>query len=191
MGASGSGKSSALTGLRQLRPDIDWQDFDDALEHPSTAAGRQVTTESWLKVAVQNQGLGISTGIAGTTVLGEVLACPSALAVKEIHAILLDCSDIVRIDRIRARDGAESSLASQEMLCWAAWLRMHASDPQWRQDVIRSQGGPEMNWNRWSSWERDDARWKVSLLENSSLSIAETTSALTAWTNEHLTIETI
>ncbi len=186
MGASGSGKSSSLTGLKQQRPDVDWRDFDEALEHPSSAAGRQLTTEYWLKLAVRNQELGISTGIAGTVVLGEVLACPSASDIKGMHAILLDCADAVRIDRIRARDGVDSSLASQDMLCWAAWLRMHASDPQWRQDVIQSQGGPEMNWKSWSSWKKDDARWKVNVLDNTFLSVAETAGTLTAWANEHL-----
>ena len=185
MGASGSGKSSCLNGLRQNRPDVDWRDFDDVLEHPSSTSGRQRTTEYWLKVAVQNQAKGISTGIAGTSVLGEVLACPSASDLNGIHALLLDCTDVVRIDRIRARDGIDSTLASQDMLCWAAWLRMHASDPQWRQDVIRSQGEPGMEWERWTSWMKGDARWKVSVLDNSFLSVEQTTSALVGWANEH------
>ena len=138
-----------------------------------------------MKVAVQNQAKGISTGIAGTSVLGEVLACPSASDLNGIHALLLDCTDVVRIDRIRARDGIDSTLASQDMLCWAAWLRMHASDPQWRQDVIRSQGEPGMEWERWTSWMKGDARWKVSVLDNSFLSVEQTTSALVGWANEH------
>jgi ABC-type lipoprotein export system ATPase subunit len=70
MGASGSGKSSSLTGLKQQRPDIDWRDFDDAPKHPTSTAERQLTTEYWLRVATQNQKIGISTGIVGTIVLG-------------------------------------------------------------------------------------------------------------------------
>jgi hypothetical protein len=181
MGASGSGKSSVLSGLRKQRADIDWRDFDDAPKHPANSADRQQTTEYWLGIVIQNQAKGVSTGIAGTTVFGEVLACPSAPLIDGIHAILLDCADVVRIDRIRARDGLNAQHASQEMLCWAAWLRMHASDPQWRQDVIQKPGAQEMEWSRWSSWEKDDARWKVDVLDNTSLGVAETTSALTAW----------
>ncbi len=116
--------------------------------------------------------------------LGEVLPCASAVEIKGVHAILLDCADVVRIDRIRSRDGSGASCASQEMLCWAAWLRMHASDPQWRQDVIQSKGAPEMNWESWSSWKRDDAHWDVKILDNTYLSIEETTCALAAWVNE-------
>ena len=184
MGASGSGKSSALTGLKQQRPDIDWRDFDDAPKRPTNTAERQLATEYWLQVTAQNQAKGVSTGIAGTIVFGEMLACPSASEIEGVHALLLDCADVARINRIRARDGAAASCASQEMLCWAAWLRMHASDPHWRQDVIQSQGAPEMNWSSWSSWHAEDARWKVDVLDNSSLSVEETTGALVAWTNK-------
>lgn len=184
MGASGSGKTSSLAGLRQRQPEIDWRDFDDALEHPSSVGGRQATTEYWLQIAVRNQAKGISTGLAGTTVLGEVLACPSAPSIEGISAILLDCTDVVRIDRIRVRDGVDSSLASQEMLCWAAWLRMHALDPQWRPDVVRSHGGPEMNWESWAAWQRGDERWKVDILDNSCSDVEETASKLDLWVQQ-------
>ena len=50
----------------------------------------------------------------------------------------------------------------------------------------RHQGGPEMNWKRWSSWMKGDARWNVSVLDNRFLSVAQTTSALVGWANEHL-----
>ncbi len=182
MGASGSGKSSCLAGLKQQRPDIDWRDFDDVPAHLTNTAERQLATEYWLTVAVQNQAKGVNTSIAGTIVLGEVLACPSATGLNGVRAILLDCADVIRIDRIRTRDGQDAICASQDMLCWAAWLRMHASDPQWRQDVIQSQGAPGMDWTRWSSWNKGDKRWEVDVLDNTFIDIEETTSALTAWT---------
>jgi hypothetical protein len=184
MGASGSGKSSTLPGLRQQRPDIDWRDFDDVEKHPATTAERQLTTEYWLTIALQNQARGISTGIVGTIVLGEVLACPSASTVNGIHALLLDCADVVRIDRIRTRDGDNAVWASQDMLCWAAWLRMHASDPQWRQDVIQAQGAPTMKWQNWSSWNKNDPQWNVPVLDNTSLTREATVEALVSWTLE-------
>lgn len=181
MGASGSGKSSALAGLQQQLPAIDWRDFDDAPEHASNTAQRQQITEYWLQLALRNQADGIHTGLAGTTVLGEVLACPSATAIVGLHALLLDCGDVARIERIRAREGAESRNASQDMLSWAAWLRMHASDPQWRQDVICTPAVPEMRWERWSAWRRGDPRWRVATLDNTRLTIDETVTALVAW----------
>ena len=186
MGASGSGKSSCLPGLKRNRPDIDWRDFDDAPVQPTSTAERQMMTEYWLTVAVQNQVKGISTGIAGTVVLGEVLACPSASSITTVHATLLDCADSIRIDRIRSRDGLAAKAASQDMLCWAAWLRMHAVDPQWRQDVVKNQGAPEMVWERWDTRTRGDARWKVDVLDNTRLPVAETANVLSAWVGEHL-----
>ena len=80
--------------------------------------------------------------------------------------------------------GHQAKGATQEMLCWAAWLRIHASDPQWRQDVIQAHSAPEMNWNSWSSWQKGDGRWNVPVLDNSSLTIEETTSALIPWVDE-------
>ena len=186
MGASGSGKSSCLAGLKQQRSHIDWRDFDDAPQFATSPVDRKSATEYWLRLAVENQAKGISTGIAGTVVLGEVLACPSAISIEGIHALLLDCSDVLRIERIRARDGDQAKGASQEMLCWAAWLRMHASDPQWRQDVIQAESAIEMNWHAWSSWQKGDARWNVHVLDNSSLTIEETTNALLPWIDEGL-----
>jgi hypothetical protein len=41
-----------------------------------------------------------------------------------------------------------------------------------------------MKWTRWSSWNKDDPRWKVNVLDNTSLSVEETTDALLAWANE-------
>ena len=181
MGASGSGKSSCLSGLKQRRPDIDWRDFDDAPQHPTSPADRQLVTKYWLQLAVENQLKGLSTGIAGTIVFGEVLACPSAAGLEGVHALLLDCADVLRVERIRSRDGYQAKGASQEMLCWAAWLRMHASDPQWRQDVIQAQSAPEMDWSAWSSWQRGDARWDIRVLDNSFLTVEETVDALVPW----------
>src|SRR5262249_30187259 len=66
----------------------------------------------------------------------------------------LDCQDVVRLDRLRMR-GALG--ATQEMLSWAAWQRVHAVDPQWRQDVICGAQLDEMRWERWTSWQRGNA----------------------------------
>jgi hypothetical protein len=85
--------------------------------------------ERWLTVALDNQEGGQDTGVVGGAIMGEILACPSAPQLANIHVTLLDCHDVVRLDRLRmrARHGA-----TQEMLSWAAWQRVHAIDPQWR-----------------------------------------------------------
>ena len=79
---------------------------------------RQETTEYWLQQALVHQVEARDTMICGGAVLGEVLACPSALKINGISACLLDCADAVRIDRLRA-SGKRG--AAQGMLNWAAW----------------------------------------------------------------------
>jgi len=180
MGASGSGKPACLPGLRTCLPDIDWRDFDDFPSKPTSTADRQRASECWLQEARQNQERRVDTGIVGTVVFGEMLACPSAEKIEGIHAILLDCYDVTRIDRILARN-ADGFYASQEMLCWAAWQRMHGVDPQWRQDVIQAEGAEEMHWERWRHWKRGDPRWRVESLDNTDLTIQDTVDAVVKW----------
>ena len=105
----------------------------------------------------------------------------SAPQVDGVVACLLDCYDVVRIDRLRARD---LHGATQEMLCWAAWQRMHAVDPQWRQDVIRDESAPEMRWERWESWQRGDPRWHVQVIDTTALTIEEVASEVSRWAKE-------
>ncbi len=177
-GASGSGKSACLPGLRQTLPDIDWHDFDE-LGVPASCSleWRQHTTEDWLTEAISNEHRQLDTGVAGGAILGEVLACPSAPQVKSIHVALLDCHDWTRIDRLRER-GAH---ATQDMLNWAAWQRMHAIDPQWRPDVIRNGCDPSMKWERWAEWLRGDPRWRVEVIDTTVLSIGKVVDRLAEW----------
>jgi hypothetical protein len=140
--------------------------------------------EGWLQLAVANEQRNVSTGIVGTVVLGEVLACPSALHIEKICPLLLDCHDVTRIDRIRGRD-ATAVWASQDMLSWAAWQRMHAVDPQWRQDVIQADGAEGMQWDRWRNWQRGDPRWQVETLDSTLLTIEQTVNWLVDWVALH------
>jgi hypothetical protein len=103
-GASGSGKSASLPGLRVALPSIDWRDLDEfGVPTPCPREWRPQTTERWIKVALENQRLGKNTGIAGGAIMGEVLACPSAARVDKIHVALLDCHDVACLDRLRKR----------------------------------------------------------------------------------------
>ena len=118
-GASGSGKTACLDILRQRNPQVVWYDFDE-VGVPASAdkRWRHRTTEYWLERAIENQAKGLDTCINGNIILGEVLACPSAPEINRLAVCLLDCADVVRIDRLRARG---SNGANMEMLCWAAW----------------------------------------------------------------------
>src|ERR1700704_768242 len=181
-GASGSGKTACLDILRQRNPQIVWYDFDE-VGVPTNAdkQWRHRTTEYWLQRAVQNQAKGLDTCINGNIILGEVLACPSAPEINCLAVCLLDCADVVRIDRLRARD---SNGANMEMLCWAAWQRMHAVDPQWYQNTIRDDGATEMRWERWEDWQRGDPRWQTCVLDTTHLTIAEVAEAILQWINQ-------
>jgi hypothetical protein len=133
-GASGSGKSATLPSLRAALPTMDWRDFDAfGVPSPCPRQWRPQTTERWIKVALENQRQSKNTGIAGGAIMGEILACTSVPYIDKIHVALLDCHDAVRLDRLGKR---ETHGATQEMLSWGAWQRVHAVDPQWRQDVI-------------------------------------------------------
>ncbi|MCI0388907.1 MAG: hypothetical protein MOB07_09105 [Acidobacteria bacterium] len=179
-GASGSGKTACLEALRRRRPDVIWHDFDEVGVPPNAdKAWRQRTTEHWLQKAIQYQTQRRDTAVSGGAIYGEILACPSAPRIDSIAVCLLDCYDVVRIDRIRARGTYGDS---QEMLCWASWQRMHAVDPQWRQDVIREDGASEMRWERWETWQRGDPRWQqVWRLDTTKLTIEEVAERVSLW----------
>jgi hypothetical protein len=178
-GASGSGKTASLSKLRELKPDISWHDFDDVgVPTKPAKIWRQRTTQFWIEKAIENHANGHDTGVTGSVILGEALACPSALEVDGIAACLLDCYDVVRIDRFRLR-GTHGD--TQDMLCWAAWQRMHAVDPQWRTDVIREGSAPEMRWERWENWQRGDPRGQVYVIDTTAITIEEVALGISRW----------
>lgn len=189
-GASGSGKSAGVKPLQKRLPELAIYDFD-AIFSTSNANDfgdwriqpqkwRQQVTEYWLKQALANQAKQIDMVVCGGAVPGEVLACPSYPKVEKTFFCLLDCYDVDRIDRIRGR-GFGTEVASQDSLSWAAWLRMHAVDPQWRQDVINTGDLPEMQWQCWNTWQRGDPRWQVDQIDTTKLSLDEVSDRLKHW----------
>ena len=93
---------------------------------------------------------------------------------------MLDCTDAVRINRLKTR-GDQPSYATQDVLSWSAWQRMHAVDPQWRQDVLRAEGIAPMQWQRWANWQQGDARWQVQLIDTTSLTIYGMVERVAGW----------
>lgn len=179
-GASGAGKSSCLPGLRAAFPDMAWYEFDSGGVPPDAdTAWRQRTLEDWMQRAREHAAQGQDCGICGQVAYGEILAAPSAPASEYIAICLLDCLDpVVRIDRLRAHGlGGDT----QEMLNWAAWLRLHAANPEWRPDVIRDQGLTGYRWDRWADWRHGDPRWSAWMLDTTALALAETLAAVTRW----------
>ena len=160
-------------------PNMDWHDFDEfGVPSPCPREWRAQTTERWIRVALEYQRQGKNTGVAGGAIMGEILACPSAPYIDEIHVALLDCHDVVRLDRLWQRG---TPGATQDMLSWAAWQRVHAVDPQWRQDVIRHEQTGEMQWESWTSWKRGDPRWRVHVIDTTGLTIEQVVGRVVDW----------
>jgi energy-coupling factor transporter ATP-binding protein EcfA2 len=180
-GASGSGKTACLPALRALMPHVALHDFDErGVPLHADKAWRHRQAEAWIGVALGYQAAGQDMVLSGQVVPGEVLACPSAPRLAGLAACLLDCHDVRRVDRLRARPGG-AEWATQDMLCWAAWQRMHAVDPRWRPDVIRDGAWPEMRWERWADWARGDPRWQTWVLDTTDLRLDEVAARLAAW----------
>jgi hypothetical protein len=140
---------------------------------------RQQRTERWLQQAVANQAEALETGICGGAILGEIVACPSASEIDRLAICLLDCDDVVRIDRLRSRGTHGATI---ETLCWAAWQRVHIVDPQWRQDVITDDANEEMRWERWTDLQRGDSRWPPAFrLDTTSLDIEGVAREISRW----------
>jgi hypothetical protein len=185
-GAGGSGKTAALPHLRRLLPELVFCEFDSVrVPHDAGNMWRQQRTEYWLQQALVHQAEGRDTMILGGALLGEILASPSAPKVNGISVCLLDCADVVRIDRLRARGGRGAAKgASQGMLNWAAWMRLHAVDPQWRPDLIKMESAPGMQWARWATWQRGDPRWQVWVLDTTTISPDEIAKHIAGWVHK-------
>jgi hypothetical protein len=185
-GAGGSGKTTCLPYLRRLLPQMIFCEFD-AFGVPRDAGNmwRQQMTEYWLQQALVHQAEGRDTIILGGARLGEILASPSAPKVNGISVCLLDCGDVVRIDRLRARGGRGAAKgASQGVLNSAAWLRLHAVDPQWKPDLIKMDSAPGMQWARWETWQRGDPRWQVWVLETTVIPPDEVAKRIAGWVHK-------
>ncbi|HEX2915738.1 MAG TPA: hypothetical protein VH186_33560 [Chloroflexia bacterium] len=179
--------------LKLRLPEFAIYDFDQVFTTSSYYAQwqqkpqetRQRATEYWLQKALDDQANASHSIVCGGAVLGEILACPCAPLLEGIKVCLLDCYDVLRMDRItRWRFGME--VASMETLIWAGWLRMHAVDPQWWQDVIKMNSAPEMEWSRWDTWQRGDPRWEMWPLDITLLNLDETAEQLVKWINSSL-----
>jgi hypothetical protein len=185
-GSSGAGKSSVLVELPGLVDDVLPLDVDELRPPPDVVrAWWQEQVEALVRRAVDAQRLGVDAIIAGWTPLGEILAAPSAVDLKGIAAMLLDCDDGTRRARLARRAstgdwwGGEESISKS--LHAAAWMRGHALDPQWQQYVLRFGAWDGMRWERWADWRIGDRRWAVEPLDTTLLSVVEVAEGVAAW----------
>ena len=178
-GAAASGKTTMARLLRDALPDFICHDFDE--KQHSTVAERCSFLEEWITEALDAQREGKDFVITAHAPFGELLAAPSAIKLDRISACLLDCDDITRAARYRARPQMEEWPLNQDTLCWASWQRMHAADPQWEQRVIVNNKQPGFRWDRWTKWPSGDKRWRVTRIDTTAQTAAETLKVLVRW----------
>ncbi len=171
-GSSGAGKTFVLPLLRRRLPRVAVHDFDEGgVPSGADTAWRHQRNERWVERALDYQALGVGVVLAGQTPFGELLATPSADRLDGVAACLLDCDDAVRTARLKARGDAWFARTGGDLeayLNWAEWMRRHAADPGFRQDVIRGDDDTTvMRWERWSDWSAGDPRWRVRVVDTS------------------------
>lgn len=192
-GSSAAGKTFALSAVRERLPELAIHDFDEVGVPPrADASWRHRSNEVWVRRALGYQSQGVDLLLAAQTPLGELLAAPSAPLLEAISACLVDCDDEIRVARLRAR-GPEwfghSAGDLQDYLDWGEWMRRHAGDPSWRQDVIRKGDvAHKLRWERWSDWKAGDPRWRVRVIDTSALSVDRVATELAAWIQEERTL---
>jgi hypothetical protein len=179
---SGSAASGKTTIARQMATLLDKTICHDADERPATTGEQRWTNlEIWVQEALGLQQDGYDFLLSAHSPLGELLACPSAPHLNGIAACVLDCDDVVRVERMQARGLDPRWPPSQALLNWASWQRMHAHDPQWEPQAITAQCPYPQHLGRWNQWERGDPRWQVERVDTTTLSVEETLDWLRAW----------
>ena len=176
-GASGSGKTAIIKDLaKTLGDSIIVYDFDDiGVPQNADKKWRQESTEKWLQKLLNE---GKDACLVGQIVLGEILACSSAIQLDKLNFCLLDVTDFERIQRLKKRN---TYGADQNMLNWAAWLRMHHKDPQWEQHVLKKDCWDSLDFSNWDTLKNWDSKATVTFLDTTSLSIEEVAFKVATW----------
>ncbi len=142
IGASGSGKSASMQTLKKHLTDYEFFDFDDiGVPEDADKVWRQRSTEAWIQKLIHNPSSKIC--LFGQMVPGELVACPSFKLLKNVRVLFLDCSEEIRIERLRKR----GSLANQDQLNWSSWLRMHIKDPSWEVRIIENDSARKLDFS--------------------------------------------
>jgi gluconate kinase len=180
-GASGSGKTAIIENLKIALPNAVIHDFDDiGVPENADKKWRQEATERWLQRYLKEKESVDIFCICGQVVLGEILACPSAKQIDKVNFCLLDVSDFERIQRLKKRN---TYGADQNMLNWAAWLRMHHQDPQWEQHVLIDDCWDGLDFSTWDQFANWDNKTAVTILDTTGLSINRVAKYVADWVN--------
>lgn len=178
-GAAAAGKSTLLRNISLQLANLECHDHDE--KRAVDQYTRCQKLEEWIQNALELQQAGHDFLLVSHSPLGELLACPSAPKLRGISACLLDCSDIVRVTRIRKRGIDPRWPLTQHVLNWAAWHRLHAWDPQWEQHVIVGNGPVGHPYARWTHWKQGDERWQVNVIDTTNVEAEQVLNTVVAW----------
>jgi len=178
-GAAASGKSTVAKHFPSRLDNLVCHDHDEKKAMDEHTRCQQL--EEWVQLALFHQQDAQDFLLTSHSPFGELLACPSAPKLAGIKACLLDCSDPVRIQRMRSRGIDPKWPPTQDVLNWASWHRMHAWDPQWEQDVIAGNGPSEHIYDRWLNWKQTDERWKVSVIDTTDTDVEMMLDKVAKW----------
>ena len=132
-GSAASGKKTTAPVVAEQVTNIVWH-LEGELE-ASTRQERMANMERWIERAIDYEREGTDLLLAAQSPLGEVLASPRAIELSGIAACVLDCHDHERTRRYSLRPFDPRWPMGMDFLCWAAFHRMHAVDPQFEQRV--------------------------------------------------------
>jgi hypothetical protein len=182
-GSSGAGKSTLAAAVAARVPDLVVRDTDEyGVPSHADTAWRQAELERWVQRALAVEASGGDVLLSGQSPLGELLAAPSAPALRGIAVCLVDVSDDVRRERLHARNpGVWDEDAVVGFNRWGDWHRRHAADPRFEPEVLRDSGWPAMRWERWASWGSGDPRWRTHRLATTGQALEASVSAVERW----------
>ena len=177
---------AAASGKKTLAPIVSTRVTNLVFHHeneiPATdRRGRMANMEQWLEKTATYESNGKDLLLLAASPLGEVLASPRATELTGIAACLLDCHDHERSRRHVHRPVDPRWPFGMDTLCWAAWHRMHAVDPQFEQRVIRAPEVSQYAWERWSGWSKGDPRWSVEVVDTTSEPVAHSAERVVTW----------
>ena len=181
-GATASGKSSVTKAVAGRLPNLVQFEEDSRLSR--TTDERRANLELWIRDALELEREGQDVILGSHSPLGELLAVASAPKLEGIAPMLLDAHDYVRLERWDKRGVSEEWPMTIDHFCWAAFHRLHARDPQYDQRVLLDQPGADQAWNRWTHWTAADPRWRVPIVDSSSLDFDSTVERVSSWVEQ-------